>query len=231
MSGRTSQKDRQFNFSFVDDPISRRVMRALFLIEVGGLIAVIALSLRQTYLPAFVISLATLLILGLALIWLYARYQEFPVVREKKELEHLTHKFQKGILTEEKNIQAAVRLRGDLFQAEKAEIQAALSKLQKNHVDRGLLTATIQEASIPNVGPELKARLASQGITCAMDLAEKIAASGDLNDLDRQSLTDWQNTLLANLESTKPSSPGEKELESIQRNYRSLQDQNNIANR
>ena len=231
MSGRIEKSERTLNFSFVSDPISRRVMRTLFLVQLGSMIVVVFLSLRHMYLPAITLSIVNLIVLGLTLLWLYARYQQFPVIREKYDLEHLMSKFQKGIQTEEKIIQAAVRQRADLYQAEKAEIQSALRVLQKNHIERGLLLASIHEADIPALGPDLKRHLAGYGVACATDITDRIASIKDLGEAERQALLDWRTGVLQELDSTKPVNLGERELEAIQRKYRTLQDQNNIANR
>jgi hypothetical protein len=195
------------------------------------MIVVVFLSLRHMYLPAITLSIVNLIVLGLTLLWLYARYQQFPVIREKYDLEHLMSKFQKGIQTEEKIIQAAVRQRADLYQAEKAEIQSALRVLQKNHIERGLLLASIHEADIPALGPDLKRHLAGYGVACATDITDRIASIKDLGEAERQALLDWRTGVLQELDSTKPVNLGERELEAIQRKYRTLQDQNNIANR
>ena len=149
------------NISFAGDPLSRKVTRLLLLLQIAAMVIVVGLSLAHLFFLAFAISVLTLLLLSLTLLWLYARYRELPVVREKRELERLVLKFQKGVQTEEKNIQAAVKERARLFKAEKEEISIALGTLQKKHIENGLRMAAIHEAAISGVEPKLKERIGS----------------------------------------------------------------------
>src|SRR6188474_2648210 len=104
------------NVSFVDDPISRRVTRLLLVLQITAMVMVLGFSFAHFFFLAFAISLLTLLVLVVTLLWLYARFRELPVIREKRYLERLAHKFEKGVQTEAQKIQAAVRERARLLQ-------------------------------------------------------------------------------------------------------------------
>jgi hypothetical protein len=219
------------NVSFVDDPLSRRVIRLLFLLQIAALVIVMGLSLAHLFFLALFLSVLTLLLLGITLLWLYARYRELPVIREKRALERLASKFSKGVQTEEKNIQAAVRERAHLVQAEKQEINTALGTLQKKHIENGLQMASIHEADISGVGPELKERLRGYDILNAADITEKITALREIGEAERQALLDWRVSVLEQLESTQPSELPQKQLEAIQEKSHALQGQNNANER
>ena len=219
------------NVSFVDDPLSRKVTRALLLLQIAAMVIVVGLSLAQLFVLAFAISALTLLVLIFSLLWLYARFRELPVIREKRELERLALKFQKGIHTEEQNIQAAVRERARLLQVEKEEISSALGTLQKNHIQNGLRMASLQEASISGVGPALKQRLAGYDILSAADITDKVTALPGIGAEEGLALMDWRRSVLETLESSQPSALPQKQLTAIQQKVQALQGQNNATDR
>jgi hypothetical protein len=219
------------NVSFVDDPLSRKVIRLLLVLQIAAMLIVMGLSLAHLFFLAFTLSVLTGFMLVVTLLWLYARYRELPVIREKRNLERLVLKFQKGVQTEEKNIQVAVRERAHLFQAEKHEINSALVTLQKKHIENGLRLASIHETAISGVGPQLKEQLAGQGILCAADITERITALPGIGDDERQALMAWRHSVLETLESTQPSGLPEKQLEAIQEKSHALQGRNNANDR
>ncbi len=219
------------NITFIEDPSSRKVTRFLFLLQIIGMGIVLILSLRHLVFHAIAISVLTLIIFMIILLWLYARFRELPVIREKRELERLVLKFQKGVHTEEQNIQAAVKERARLFQAEKEEISIALGTLQKNHIQNGLRMASIQETSISGVGPKLKERLAGHDILSAADIPDKVMALPGIGEEERQALMDWRRSVLEKLQNTQPSAPPQKQLTAIQKKAQALQGQNNATDR
>jgi hypothetical protein len=219
------------NFSFVDDLFSRRVMRFLLLLEIAAMFVVVVFSFKHLFLLALILSFLTLLFFVATLQWLYTRYKGLPVVREKRELERLSLKFQKRIQMEEQNIQAAIKGRADLFLAEKAENSTALRTLQKEYIEKGLMSASIQEAAIEGIGQKFKEGLAEYNIRSAADITEKISEVPGFGEAKGQALLDWRSCVLQNLESTQPENLPEKQDEAIQARYRALQDQNNAAHR
>lgn len=225
------QRQMTFNVSFAGDALSRKVTRLLLLLQIVAMLIVVALSLAHFLFLAFALSVLSLLMLSVTLLWLYARYREIPVVREKRELERLRLKFQKGIQTEEKNIQAAARERARLVQAEKEEINLALGRLRQKHIENGLRMALIQEAAISGVGSKLKERLAGDDILSAADITEQIMKLPGLEGAERQALMDWRHSVLEKLESTQPSGLPEKQLEAIQQKAQALRAQNDAKDR
>lgn len=219
------------NITFMEDPSSRKVTRFLFLLQIIGMGIVLVLSLRHLVFLAIALSVLTLIIFIIILLWLYARFRELPVMREKRELERLVLKFQKGVHTEEQYIQAAVRERARLLQAEKEEISTALGTLQKNHIQNGLRMTSIQETSISGVGPTAKERLAGYDILSAADITDKITALPGIGEEERRALIDWRRSVLDTLESTQPSVLPQKQLTAIQQKVQALHGQNNATDR
>ena len=219
------------NISFVDDVFSRRVIRFLLVLEIAAMIVVVALSFNHLFFPALIISFLTLLLFAATLHWLYTRYQGLPVIREKRQLERLSLKFQKRIQMEEKNIQAVIKGRADLFQAEKEENNTALRTLQKDHIENGLTAASLQDAAIEGIGEKFKERLAEYNIRSAGDITEQVSEVPGFGGTKHQALINWRRSMLQDLESTKPGSLPEQQSEAIQARYRALQDQNNATYR
>ena len=225
------QREMTVNVSFVGDALSRKVTRLLLLLQIVAMLIVVGLSLAHFLFLAFALSVLSLLMLSFTLLWLYARYREIPAVREKRELERLRLKFQKGVQTEEKNIQDAVRERARLLQAEKEEINIALETLRRKHIENGLRMASIQEAAISGVGPKLKERLAGDDILSAADITEQVMKLPGLEETERQALMDWRRSVLEKLESTQPSGLPQKQLEAIQQKAQALRAQNDMKDR
>ncbi len=219
------------SISFVDDPFSRKVTRLLVLLQIVAMVIVVGLSFIDLFFLALAISFLTLFVFIISILWLYARYRDIPVIREKRELKRLVFKFQKGIQTEGMNIQAAIKERGNLFQAQREEISTALRTYQKNHLENGLAAASIQVAAIQGVGPELKERLAGHGILSAVDITEKISELPGFGEGERQALIDWRSSIAAGLESTRPEHLPQEQLESIKQKYQPFHNQNNAAER
>ena len=161
--------------SFHNDRFSRTVMRCLLLLQPGAMVVVLGLCLWDRFVHALVISLLTLLFLLAVFVWLYARYRTLPVVREKRNITRLVHKFEQHLQIEELRIYAAIKERARLVQAEKQEIHNALRALQKDYIEDGLGNASIEQADIPGVGPALRQRLAGYGIRSAADVSNRIA--------------------------------------------------------
>lgn len=225
------QREMTVNVSFVGDALSRKVTRLLLLLQIVAMLIVVGLSLAHFLFLAFALSVLSLLMLSFTLLWLYARYREIPAVREKRELERLRLKFQKGVQTEEKNIQDAVKERARLVQAEKEEINIALETLRRKHIENGLRMASIQEAAISGVGPKLKERLAGDDILSAADITEQVMKLPGLEETERQALMDWRRSVLEKLESTQPSGLPQKQLEAIQQKAQALRAQNDMKDR
>ena len=219
------------NISFQDDPFSRRVIRLFLVLQVAAMGIVLCLSLIDLSFLALVISFLTFVLFIVVLVWLYTRYQGLPIVREKRDLEHLLSKFQKNILVEGKTIQSAVKERSRLFQLEKEEIHTAIRALQRSYIEDGLASASINDAAIPGVGPKLKERLAGNGIQNAAHVSNTMSEIPGFGEAKRQVLLGWRSSVLAKLESTKPAILPQEQMETIQQKYRAEHDKNNAAER
>jgi hypothetical protein len=219
------------NLSFEDDALSRKVTRVFLLLQIAGMTIVVILSFLDLFLFALAISYFTFFIFIAIVLWLYSRYHEIPLVREKRELERLFHRFQKRIQAEEGVIQAAITERTRLFHAEKEEIHWTLRALQKDYIERELARASLQVAPIPGIGPKLKERLAEYGVESAAQITEKIADIPGFEEAKRLALISWRSSVLAALEDLTPQALPEEQLESIQGMYHALHNTNNAAER
>jgi len=206
-------------------------MRSLSLLQPGAMIVVLWLCLWDHIALALLISFLTLSFLLVVLGWLYARYRTLPVVREKRNLTRLVNKFEQHLQIEELRIYAAIKERARLVHAQKQELHSALRGLQKNYVEEGLGKASIEEADIPEVEPNLRQRLAGYGIRSAGDVSDRIAQLPGFGVEKCHALLGWRSAVTAALESSQPSALPSEHLDAIQQKYHTLQDQNNAAER
>ncbi len=132
--------------TFNDDVFSRWITRFLLLLQIGAMITVLVLSGGGHPLLGLAISVLTLILLVVVLIVFYFRYQSLPIVREKSALEQRILKFQRSVQTEGHSIAEANRKREELIEAEKNEIESALSNVQDAYIEYGLASATIKDA-------------------------------------------------------------------------------------
>ena len=120
--------------AFEADRASRNVTRFLFILQATGLVLVVCLRLLGLQALALVVSCLTLLLFLASLFWLYARYRNIPLVRQRIELENLYRRFEKNVHSEGNVIRSAIMERERLVQAEKAEMELAQSTLQKDRI-------------------------------------------------------------------------------------------------
>ncbi len=216
---------------FHKDRLSRIVIRALLIVQIAAMVAVLRLSLLDLSSLAVAISLLTLFLLIGVMLWLYVRYQTLPVVCERKTLEHLTLKFQNNLQEEERRITAAIRQRAQLIQSENDELRAALQMLQKKYVERSLAGASLQDAAFPGIGPELKERLAGYGIVSAAQVSSRIAHLPGFGMAKSLELLSWRSAIAATLESTKPMALPLEQSEAIRHKYRAQHNHINAIER
>lgn len=212
--------------TFAEDPSSRKVIRFLLILQVTGMILVVCLRPLRLASIAFAISILTLLVLAAGLVWLYLRYLNIPIIREKNKLRHLLDKFQKNAPIEGNRIRAAAQERERLLEAEQEEIELTLHNLQMKHIQAGLAAASIYEASIPGVGARLKERLAEHGILSAAQVTEGISAFPGFGNAEHEALISWRRSELEHLERTRPAKLTERQVERIQQKYQALQEKN-----
>ena len=108
--------------TFTEDTSSRKVTRFLFFLQVTGMGVVLGLCLLRVFFLAFLVSLVTLIVSLMAIVWLHARYKELPLIRERRKLGELFLRFQEKSQAEGRLMQEAAREREGLNQAEKDEI-------------------------------------------------------------------------------------------------------------
>src|SRR5687767_2453638 len=129
------------NITLEDDSSSRKMLRFLLLIQLLALIIVIGSIAFHLYSFALFISFMTFIIFIAILLWLYFRYMNIPIVREKYDLKQRTLNFKNSIQAEDSSIKSAKQKRDNLFQAEQTEIDTILLNLQQNHIQKGLASS------------------------------------------------------------------------------------------
>ena len=214
---------------FKDDPSSRRVMRFLLFLQITAMMIVIAMILFESYSLALTISFLTLLVFIAIVLWLYFRYQKIPIVREKVDLQQRVLKAQNKIRTEVNNIQSARRKREGLYQAEKDEINSTLKKSQEDHITNGLANSSLKHATIVGVGPKLKERLAGYGVLSAAHIGNNISKIPRFGQAKQRALIEWRSAVMARLDSTRPTSLTNEQLEYITQTYQALRQLNDTA--
>ena len=216
---------------FENDPPSRTVMRFLLLLQITAMMIVIGLIIFESYSLALAISFLTFIVFITVILWLYFRYQKIPIVKEKRALQQRVLNLQNKIRAEANTIQSAKKKRDGLLRAETDEINTTLKNIQEKHIENGLVNSVIKDATIPGIGPKLKERLAGHGIGSAAHITNKIAEIPGFGESKRQALFDWRNAAIAGLDSTKPISLTNEQLESIMHKYQALHQQNDAAER
>jgi hypothetical protein len=216
---------------FETDSLPRTMLRGFLALQVAALGLVLGLRLVHLFLPALAVSSLTLLIFIAILFWLYARYRNLPIVREKETVQHVVPRFEKKLQAEAETIRAAGSERARLFDAEKREIHAALTALQTSHVEEGLGAASVRGAAVPGIPPRLKDRLIEQGIGSAADVNDAMPELPGLGETERRSLLEWRESILAGLQNTRPGELPHEQLEAIRQTYQALHDRNNLAER
>jgi len=86
------------------------------------------------------------------------------------------------------------------------ELSKDLADLQKRHIALGLQATTIKDAKIPGVGPKLKQRLASNGMTSAYDISKiRVSNISGFGVVKVRSVMAWKSDIENHLNQTKPS--------------------------
>jgi len=190
------------------------------------MILVVSLGLMDLLVPALVVFVLSLLVLSAGLLWLYARYRNIPIVREKRRLAHFVRKFQGHLKIERTRLQAATRERQRLIRAEQAEVDQALEIVQDKHMEAGLAAASIAEAVIPSLDPGLKQLLAHNGIHSAAEITDAITELPGFDAARQEALLSWQYSVMETLERTKPQALTEKQAKHVGQKYQAWQEKN-----
>jgi hypothetical protein len=123
------------NVSFQADSLSSRTMRIFLLLQIAGLFVVVALCRLERFFLALGLSLLTLLAFAAVLLWLHTRFQELPMVRERRELQRLQRRFQQAVQADEQVIRASLQQRQELSQAEHAELHSGSETLPNEQIE------------------------------------------------------------------------------------------------
>lgn len=212
------------NLDFEHDPRSRKATRYFLWIQPAAVISVLGLVSLRLHSLALALSLITLLLSGVLCLWLYRRYQSLPLLREKHELQGQVLRIEEKVAGVQ---QLLVRIRNDrehLLRKEQFALEATLLNQQTHHIQKGLTSCRIQDATIAGIGPELTERLAEAGILTAMDVTEEaISRVPGFGAAQGLALMSWRSLLLAQLDATKPARLPEHQLEFIHKKFQRLQ--------
>lgn len=212
--------------TFAEDASSRKVTRLVFVFQVSAMIAAAGLSLIDYLFPALVISGLVLIISAAGILWLYFRYRNLPLLREKAVLKYFVSKFQKHALIDAGVIQSAIEERERLIDAEQEELDRALADLQKSYVENGLADAMLHDVVIPGVNAESKKQFVQHRILSAAQITERSSQLPGVTATERQALHAWKRSVAEELHRTRPRQLSEKQRQPIQQKYQALQEKN-----
>jgi membrane protein implicated in regulation of membrane protease activity len=123
-------------FSFDEDAFVRKVTRLFLALQLGALVIVFALMLLKLQALALSLSCLTFAIFIGVVIWLFLRYTNHPLVREKKSIAQQVNTVQTSIQTLDRLIQSTEKKRGELARDKQNEIQGLLKALQNDHIKK-----------------------------------------------------------------------------------------------
>jgi hypothetical protein len=211
------------NRTFEQDAASRQIIRLFLWIQLCAMITILGLVALELYTLALGIALFFLLLFG-ALLWrLYVKYQASPLLKEKRELQMGAIQLREQIAEEQQRLTETKKRREHLLRKEQFGLEATLFNLQKHHIEKGLSTHLIREATIPGVGTTLKECLAEAGIHTALDVSEHAVNQVPGVDAAKHvGLMSWRSTIYAQLDATKPVKLPDHQLEYIQKKFQRL---------
>ncbi len=202
-----------------NDTLARKVIRFLLIFQLIALLAVVIFTLTHISSLALIVAFITLVLFVGVILWLYIRFQTYPIVKEKKILGKQSSSLQAQIIAHTTNIQLTHQERERLQHAEHDEMSSALQRIQDNHIQEGLNNTRISEASIPGIGPKLKERLAYHGFITAKNVSPSISSVEGFGQAKSQAIIDWRNHVYSHFNSTKPSSLPSEISERIKQKY------------
>jgi xanthosine utilization system XapX-like protein len=205
--------------NFNNDLLARRVIRFLLIFQLIALLVGIIFTLTHISLPTLIIAFIALVLFLGVILWLYIRYQTYPVVQEKNKLNKKSSSLEAQILAHTTNIQLTHQERDRLHQAEKEEYSTNLKKLQEKYINDGLKNTHISDANIPGVGPKLKERLISHGLITAHDINPNNFSVEGFGEAKSQAVVNWRNQVYSDFNSNKPRSLLPEITEKITQKY------------
>ncbi len=208
------------------DSTASRLIRLWLGIE--ALLTLIS-SILLFFLPAtagallLVIFLAILFTLG-AGGFLFLRYRSLAVVKNKRSyLSEQTRLLNKVSKTRTELGKIGLALAASLAD-ENQEIERALQKIHKEYISTGLKAARIDSAKIPGIGPKFKEKLLSNRIHSAADIGLHLQNLEGFGKSKVQALISWKETILAQLDKTKPNRLPEAQVNEIKQNHKRHRD-------
>jgi hypothetical protein len=212
------------NIDFEHDPRSRKVTRYFLWIQLAAVVSILGLVSLRLHSLALVLSLLTLLLSGVLCLWLYRHYQSLPMLREKHELQGQVLRIEQKVAGAQ---QLVARIRHDrehLLRKEQFTQEATLLNQQTHHIQKGLSSSGIKDATISGVEAKLKESLAEAGILTAVDLTEKaLSQVAGLAAAERAALMGWRSLLETQFDGTKPVKIPDHQFEFIQKKFQRLQ--------
>lgn len=187
-------------------------------------------------------------------IWLLGRYRSLGVVKEKESLSSKISSLQRDLRDaqsrhrraksslrrtlrkKEREIAKRQRVYDQLitrlkarekrsYQEGQKEITQELDRFQKQHFREGMNNALISKASIAGVGPKLKERLASRGVTRASDVRrEAVIATPGFGEVKASVVLDWRRQIEDDLRRSSPNQLPSNVEKPLRTKYRELRE-------
>jgi hypothetical protein len=209
------------------DPFLKRFIQGFLLSQLGAMALVVLLIALRLHGIAVGLSFLIFFLLLSVVLWLYWKYQHLPLAREKAELKQKQDHLQSRILPLKQAIQACKQEGETLVRREQAEIETALRALQQAHIERGLASCSIKDATIPGIGPKLKNRLAASGILTALDASDfSVSQVPGFGEAKRLALMNWRTAIHQQVDATKPRELPADQLETIKNKYQQWKAEN-----
>jgi len=214
--------DRHSKDDYQNDTLARKVVGFLLIFQGSALLIGLIFTFIGLSTLALLLAFVTLVILLGALLWAYIRFQTFPIVQEKKELNKKANDLQGKIVTHQRFVEHTQQEHVELQHHKQNELQEALRTVQNQFFQNGLMAAKISDADIPGVGEKLKQRLAASGYTSAVHINQHVTAVEGLGPAKTQAVLDWRRRVYGDLDRAKPKSLPPEQEEQIQQKYKTL---------
>ena len=191
------------------------------------------------HVTAVVVLISSLLVIVGAVVavgFLFVKYRQEPVVRNKLEIEEDKREVQKKIneyqrkvnqtianrkrITTEKDRELNLRKKAhmDLLRSlesqiershlkEESALQSELKKIQRQYFQDGMRSTLIVDSNVPGVGKGLAKRLAAEGIRSAKDVNyEKVLKVSGFGETKAKQVAAWRRNVESELRRTSPRS-------------------------
>ena len=215
------------NLMFEHDSYSRKTARYFLLLYGGSLILVLGLIALQFHSVALGVLVLTLVITGILLRRLNERYRALDLVKEKARLQQEADRLREKLVVVQKSLTETKERREHLLHKEQFGLEATLRGQQIHHVEKGLSSCSVKDATVSGLVPELKERLEQAGIRTALEVSdETLSPFSGLDAASRDALLQWRSALSAQFEATQPVKLPDNQLEYIQKKFNRLHARN-----